>query len=247
MTPSTSGRCSASARTAFARISSLTGRDSHPLARRSPRVAGRLMGRAYAEGLVSRQSRTSRAANEAMDLSGQWRAHASEPDLAKTFADPDSDDTSWERVTVPHQWRSELAFADHDGPVLYRRQFQHEPGPADRRWFLEVDGIFYYGDVWFDGEYLGATEGYFVRHAFEVTQPLRERDQHVLAIEVACPPQRDRSTKRTITGGYWHSPVFDRSLNPGGIWRPVRLASSGPVRLCNARALCVDASIERSR
>ena len=34
---------SASARTAFARISSLTGRDTQPLARRSPSVAGRLM------------------------------------------------------------------------------------------------------------------------------------------------------------------------------------------------------------
>ena len=74
-------------------------------------------------------------------------------------------------------------------------------------------------------------------HSFEVTQPLRERAEHLLAIEVACPPQHDRGAKRTITGGYWQSPVFDRTLNPGGIWRDVRLASTGPVRIDHARAV----------
>ncbi len=191
-----------------------------------------------------------------MILSGAWRAHVSEPDLAKTFAERDHDDHGWEDVTVPHHWRSEPAFTELDGPLLYRHRFTtvrsgvrgtDVSGPTDRRWFLELDGIFYYGDVWFDGEYLGATEGYFTRHAFEVTDALAARDDHVLAIEVASPPQHDRSAKRTITGGYWQSPVFDRSLNPGGIWGPVRLASSGSVRIVRARVLCVDASVERGR
>jgi beta-mannosidase len=194
-------------------------------------------------------------------LSGAWLAHVSEPDLAKTFAETDCDDGAWESVSVPHHWRSEAAFADLDGPLLYRRRFAHtvaersDDAPDEsgsglgdvRRWFLELDGVFYYGDVWLDGEYLGATEGYFARHAFEVTEQLRARTEHLLAVEVGCPPQRDRSAKRTITGGYWQSPVFDRSLNPGGIWRPVRLASSGPVRILRARASCVDASVERGR
>jgi len=202
---------------------------------------------------VSRQSHPS----PPVSLTGEWRARGSEPDLAKTFAEIDTDDDSWTRVTVPHHWRSEPAFADHDGPVLYRRRFADSApraagapqlgGHADRRWFLELDGIFYYGDVWFDGEYLGATEGYFTRHAFEVTEPLRARDEHVLAIEVACPPQHDRGAQRTITGGYWQSPVFDRSLNPGGIWRPARIAASGPVRMTHGHVLCADASVERSR
>jgi beta-mannosidase len=210
---------------------------------------------------VSRQSRSS----QPVDLCGEWRAHVSEPDLAKTFAEIGYDDSSWEHVSVPHHWSEVPAFAGQDGPILYRRNLTLRPfniasddaatddaatgdaATGERRWFLELDGIFYYGDVWFDGEYLGATEGYFARHAFEVTQPLRERTDHTLAIEVACPPQRDRSAKRTITGGYWQSPVFDRALNPGGIWRPVRLTSSGPVRIDRARVLCFDASVERGR
>jgi beta-mannosidase len=213
---------------------------------------------------VSRQSRTaqrtSQRVSQRVSLSGAWRAHVSEPDLAKVFAEIDCDDGTWEDVSVPHHWRSEPAFAELDGPLLYRRRFrQITDGPeiseaADesgqqgpRRWFLELDGIFYYGDVWLDGEYLGATEGYFARHSFEVTDQIHARDEHVLAIEVGSPPQRDRSAKRTITGGYWQSPVFDRALNPGGIWRGVQLATSGPVRVDHARVLCVDASVERGR
>jgi beta-mannosidase len=182
-------------------------------------------------------------------LAGAWRAHISEPDLAKTFAEIEHDDAGWETVSVPHHWRSEPAFAESDGPLLYRRRFD-APTPVtgvSARRFLELDGIFYYGDIWLDGEYLGATEGYFARHAFDVTDALHARTEHLLAIEVTSPPQRDRGAKRTITGGYWQSPVFDRSLNPGGIWAPARIASSGPVRIVRARVLCVEASVERGR
>ena len=202
---------------------------------------------------VSRQSQP-----PGLELSGEWRARVSEPDVARTFADPGYDDSSWARVHVPHHWTSESAFAGVDGPLLYRRKFSIDsrvksgsnetshPPDAERR-FLEFDGVFYYGDVWLDGEYLGATEGYFARQTFEITSATVEPREHVLAVEVACPPQRDRTTKRTITGGYWQSPVFDRALNPGGIWRPVRVATSGQVWIRRARVSCVDASVERSR
>jgi beta-mannosidase len=181
-----------------------------------------------------------------LSLAGVWRAAASEPDLSKTFADVAFDDSAWAPVTVPHHWRNEPAFAETDGPLLYRRQFSINADP-ERRWFVEFDGIFYYGDAYFDGEYLGATEGYFLPHAFELTEPLRTGTEHVLAIEVGCPPQRDRGAKRALTGGYWHSPMLDPDLNPGGIWRDVRLASTGPVRIEKARVLCTEASVEVGR
>jgi len=40
------------------------------------------------------------------------------------------------------------------------------------------------GDVWLDGAYLGDTEGYFFPHTFEVTEHLRSRSEHQLAVEV---------------------------------------------------------------
>jgi beta-mannosidase len=180
-----------------------------------------------------------------VELSGRWRAHLAEPDLTKAFAEPNADDDSWVDVRVPHHWRAEPAFADADGPMLYRHRFEH--ARPDRRAFLEFDGIFYYGDAWIDGEYLGATEGSFAPHAFEVTDALRDRTEHLLAVEVASPPQSDRGAKRTITGGYWGSPMLDPALNPGGIWRPARIVESGAVRIASARVVCGEASVERGR
>jgi beta-mannosidase len=181
-----------------------------------------------------------------VDLSGEWRAHQSDAELAKSFAAPATSDELWENVRVPHHWRTEPAFATSDGPVLYRHHFEY-PASTDRRVFLELGGIFYYGDVWLDGEYLGATEGWFAPHTFDITAHASARSEHLLAIEVACPPQRDRGAKRTLTGPYWQPPLLDPDLNPGGIWRPVQLAECGPVRIERARALCLEASVEQGR
>jgi beta-mannosidase len=104
--------------------------------------------------------------------------------------------------------------------------------------------MFYQGDVWLDGEYLGDTEGYFVPHVFEVTGPLHERTEHLLAIELACTRPEDRRAKRNLTGVFQHWDCADPDFNPGGIWRPVRIERSGSIRIAGLRALCTDAGAE---
>ena len=75
-----------------------------------------------------------------LDLAGEWRAHVSEPDLVKTFADPAFDDSTWAEVRLPHHWRTETGFTETDGPLLYRRPLTVDADP-DRRWFVEFDGM----------------------------------------------------------------------------------------------------------
>jgi beta-mannosidase len=184
-----------------------------------------------------------------VDLSGEWRVHASDGDLARRFTDPGISDADWPEVPVPGHWRSTEPFGDSDGPMLYRRTFAGSPlEPGDRR-FLTFDGIFYDGDIWLDGGYVGATAGYFFPHTFEITQQALEVPDggHLLAVEVASPPQRDRTKKRTITGVFSHWDNLDPDWNPGGIWRPVRLRDTGPVRIKWLRALCSEASETRGR
>jgi beta-mannosidase len=182
-----------------------------------------------------------------LDLSGAWRAMAADDTLRRRAPDDDLDDSGWETVPVPGHWRSVPALAEADGPVVYRRRFtaNRPAGPGRRAW-LTLDGIFYQGDVWLDGAYVGDTEGYFFPHTFEVTAPLAERDDHLLAVEVACPRPDDSRSKRTITGEFQHGEGLDESWNPGGIWRPVTLSESGPVRIARLRVLCPDASPERA-
>ena len=194
-----------------------------------------------------------------MDLSGQWRAHLGDERLRREFWRFELDDRDWPELTVPGHWRSSPAFADTDGPLLYRRAFETpcevegvetggSSGASDgkRRSWLVLDGLFYLGDVWLDGSYVGDTEGYFFPHAFEVTDLVRARTEHLLAVDVTCPPPTDRTAKRWLTGVFQHWDCLDPDWNPGGIWRPVRLEESGPVRITRLVAVCREATHERA-
>jgi beta-mannosidase len=183
------------------------------------------------------------------DLGGEWRAAVADDDLRRAYADASFDDEGWEAVSVPGHWRSHAAFAETDGPLLYRTRFEHhEQGDHedDARSWLTFDGVFYQGDVWLDGAYLGDTEGYFFPHTFEITEQVRAQAEHTLAVEVTCAPQRDRSAKRNLTGVFQDWDCADPEWNPGGLWRPVRVESTGAVRIRDLRVLCRDATAERA-
>jgi beta-mannosidase len=181
-----------------------------------------------------------------MDLSGRWLGAVADEDLRRNYPEPAFDDRSWAPLDVPGHWRSADAFAADDGPLLYRRHFEAPSPSSGRRAWLTFDGIFYEGDVWLDGSYVGVTEGYFFPHTFEVTNQLRSRSEHVLAVEVGCPRPTDRAAKRSLTGIFQHWDCFDPDWTPGGIWRPVRVSETGPVRISRLRVLCADAKPERA-
>ncbi|CAN5760762.1 glycoside hydrolase family 2 TIM barrel-domain containing protein [soil metagenome] len=198
-----------------------------------------------------------------MELGGSWQAIVADEDLRRTWldepGDPSADpavdtdptvpdhDFGWTPIRVPGHWRSEEAFADTDGPLLYRTRFEHElPAPGER-WWLRFDGLFYQGDVWLDGGYVGDTEGYFFPHTFEVTEALAARTDHTLGVEVTCGQPGDRTAKRNITGVFQHWNSGDPDANPGGIWRPVALERTGSVRIRHLRVLCRDASETRAQ
>ena len=181
-----------------------------------------------------------------MELSGTWRAAVADEGLRREFPDAGFDDSEWETIDVPGHWRSTPAFADSDGPLLYRRTFEGGAVDAGRRSWLVLDGLFYQGDVWLDGGYVGDTEGYFFPHAFEITEELRQRSEHVLAVETTCARQSDRTAKRNITGVFQHWDCLDPDWNPGGIWRPVRIEESGAVRITRMRVLCPEATPEQA-
>ncbi len=198
---------------------------------------------------------------------GGWRAAVADDALRRTYAEPGCDDDAWAPVPATAHWRTLDPFAASDGPLLYRATLgdlrgegesgargavgsgaggavgSGAVGPGDRTW-LVLDGIFYTSDVWFDGAYLGDTEGYFFPHEFEITDAVADRSEHVLALEVACTPQRDRAHKRNLTGVFQHWDLIDQAWNPGGIWRPTRILRTGPVRILHSRVLCRDATAE---
>ena len=46
-----------------------------------------------------------------------------------------------------------------------------------------------------------------------------------------CAPQRNKAAKRNLTGIFQHWDALDPEWNPGGIWRPIRIVTTGPVRI----------------
>jgi beta-mannosidase len=181
-----------------------------------------------------------------MDLSGVWLAAEADDDVRRHGIGIDADDHAWEPVPVPGHWADTPKFAASDGPLMYRRAFALPTPDAGRRRWVTLDGIFYQADVWLDGAYLGDPEGYFFPHTFDITALSRLGDEHVLAVEVTCAPQRSATGRRNITGVYQAPAGVRPQRNPGGLWRGVKVYDTGAVRIDRLRVLCRDADPKRA-
>ena len=174
-----------------------------------------------------------------MDLGGQWLAAESNDDLRRAFAD-----TGFRRLRLGSTRRPRsLAVASGLRRHPTARSCTAGASPAihlrpDRRTFLTFDGIFYQGDVWLDGEYLGDTEGYFFPHTFEVTAACAARSDHVLAVEVACSRPSDLRGQTQPDGRLpalgLHRPGLEpgRNLGAGADRRNRARCASGRSRCC---------------
>ena len=174
------------------------------------------------------------------NLTGLWRASPSSLELKRTGADADLDDSNWQPLDVPGHWGQSDALADLDGPILYRKRFHHRPPDHGERLWVRFDGVLSGAEIWLDGRYIGDTTSYFAPRRFDVTEPMAIADEHLLAVEVYCPEQDDSRTKSSLTGTLQTGPLAPAG-NPGGIWRPVAVDSTGPVAIKYARLLCTKA------
>ena len=179
-------------------------------------------------------------------LTGPWRGHATDDDLRRECIEADFDDRDWLPMTVPGHW------AEHDRlrarpSVLHRTRFtlpSADRPPSSRHW-LVFDGIWQSADVWLNGNYLGPTDGWFIAHEFEITEALGDLDEHVLVVEAMAPAPTVDGPSRSLRGIYDDASVVGHT-SPGGIWRPVRIVATGPVRMTKTRVVCTAADHDRA-
>lgn len=181
-----------------------------------------------------------------MELAGGWVATEADDDVRRHGIGLDADDTDWIPVEVPGHWQQTPKLAASDGPIMYRRRFRAAPPAAGRRRWITLDGIFYQADVWLDGAYIGDPEGYFFPHTLDVTALSALGDEHVLAVEATCPRPAPDVPARTLTGVFQDPSLVGGRWNPGGLWRPVLVYDTGPVRIDRLRVLCRDADPRRA-
>ncbi|HEU5016205.1 MAG TPA: glycoside hydrolase family 2 TIM barrel-domain containing protein [Roseiflexaceae bacterium] len=143
------------------------------------------------------------------------------------------DDRAWVEQQLPAHWQQHALFERYSGKMVYRKAFSLDErvpdGQSPRRHWLRFNGVFYWMQAYFNGVDLGRDEGYFVPHEYEVTDWLHA--ENTLVVEVDCPEEHNKFGKRMITGVFSHWDCIDPATNPGGMWLPVELISTGAVRI----------------
>jgi beta-galactosidase len=139
----------------------------------------------------------------------------------------DFDDSAWGSVNVPHDWSIEGPFDEKNptggaggflpaGVGWYRKHFTLPQDFAQRRVFVEFDGIMANSDVWINGQHLGQRPYGYVSFCYELTGKLNfgPDKPNVLAVRV------DNSLQ---PASRWYSGA--------GIYRHVRLVAAAPVHI----------------
>lgn len=155
------------------------------------------------------------------------------------------DDEHWLEQDLPAHWQQHSLLESYIGKMVYRKRFTMDSDEirstseardnATRhsslitRYWLRLNGVFYWSQPYFNGVDLGRHEGYFAPQEHEVTRWIA--GENTLIIEAECPDERDKLGKRMITGVFSHWDCLDPGTNPGGIWLPVELITTGPTRI----------------
>jgi beta-mannosidase len=159
-----------------------------------------------------------------MDLDGTWELHPV-AEFSSLWWSEEVPDEGWVQQQMPGQWQELEVFSRYTGKMVYRRTFSFVP-EKDRIYRLAIGGVFYKYRAYLNGYALGGKEGYFCPATFNITPYLRAENQ--LLLEVESPGKNgDGTTPSVLTGVFASHPNFPKGYNPGGIWRPVSILSSG--------------------
>ncbi len=120
-----------------------------------------------------------------------------------TAIDPKFDDSTWRKLSLPHDWAVELPFIYSDSfdvqshgykPVgghypetsigWYRKHFNVTKTDSGQRFQIQFDGAFRDATFWINGFYLGNNKSGYVGASYDVSNYLHYGKENVLAVRV---------------------------------------------------------------
>jgi beta-galactosidase len=144
------------------------------------------------------------------------------------------DDSTWRQVDVPHDYVVEGSFTEKDPepragasvrrdwfwyhaflptrPAVYRKTFTLAAEAADKRLWLEFDGVFSNAFFWVNGKLVGSEYSGYTRSRFDIADVAKPGSKNTIVVQVD--PRWD---------GWWYE--------GGGIYRHVRLVTVEPVHI----------------
>ncbi|WP_164976310.1 malectin domain-containing carbohydrate-binding protein [Oleiharenicola lentus] len=165
-----------------------------------------------------------------------WRTIADDDDRTKYdgFEQPGYDDSSWQRVDVPHNWDDyggarRLVHGNRHGYAWYRRSFEIKPWEKGRRAFLFFEGVGSYATVWVNGKLAGKHAGGRTTFTLDVTDLLKSDGPNLLAVRADHPA--GITDLPWVCGGCSTAVGFSEGSQPMGIFRPVWIETTGHTRV----------------
>jgi beta-galactosidase len=139
------------------------------------------------------------------------------------YVQPGFDDSSWQRVNLPHDWAIAGPFTAKGGGGMgrlpsagvgwYRKKLSISTNDAAKSIFLDVDGAMSYAIVWLNGQLVGGWPYGYASWRVNLTPYIKPGGENVLAIRLDNPPNSSR----------WYP--------GGGIYRNVWLVKTAPVHV----------------
>lgn len=135
-------------------------------------------------------------------------------------------DSSWQKLNLPHDWRIESDFATSDSTQVkvvpnnmawYRKTFTISEDWVDKSVSVEFDGVYRTSEVWVNGHYLGKQSNGYMGFVFNITEHLNYGEQeNIIAVRV------DNSQETNL-----------KHYTGSGIYRNVRLVASAQLHVAH--------------
>lgn len=154
------------------------------------------------------------------------------------YVQPEFDDSSWQRVNLPHDWAIEGPFTTKGGGGMgrlptagvgwYRKKLALPASDAGKSLFLDVDGAMSYAVVWLNGQLVGGWPYGYSSWRLNLTPYAKPGGANELVVRLDNPTNSSR----------WY---------PGaGIYRNVWLVKTAPVHIAHWGTFLTTPDISRS-
>ena len=158
-----------------------------------------------------------------INLEGEWRFEIGDNEI---YAQPDYDDSGWEKIKVPSAWENE-GFPGYDGFAWYRISFKADKHLHTENLYLKMGRIDDVDRVYFNGKLIGGNGGFPPQYksAFDVKRIYPVSSDLIILGKINTIAVRvyDKAGKGGIfdcdIGVYSRRDILDLQIDLSGAWR----------------------------
>ncbi len=180
-------------------------------------------------------SQKEEAVRRSFSLNEQWQTVASDREGTYSgFEDPGYAAAGWETVNVPHNWDRYEGYrrqqhGNRHGYAWYRKTWEMEGLSVRKKYFLFFEGVGSYATVYLNGQKVGTHAGGRTSFTLDVTDAIHLKGTNLLAVRADHPALIEDLP--WVCGGCSSEYGFSEGSQPMGIFRPVHLVETNPIRM----------------